>query len=303
MVLPEVPKLIPTARVLYAGMGGSALPADLINGILPGPDRMELLRGYTLPSWIKKHDLLLAASFSGNTEETLQVVEQGLERGCSIITLSHGGKLESLAQKKNLPHVFIPPCVQPRCATGYFFASLLGLFHRMERISSYEKPLEDLRGFLLERQVHLESLGKTLAESLHHRIPIVYSPTEFEAVARIWKIKFNENSKIPAFYNVFPELNHNEMVGFTNLLMPVALIYLQPRVMHPRIAKRMQVMAEILKKDIPILEVKLSGKTHLEEIFEASMIGDYASYFLALRYGIDPAPVHMVEDFKKRLGS
>ncbi len=302
MALSRVPALSRQSRIFYAGMGGSSLPADLINSILPGPDRMELLRNYTLPAWAKEHDLLFAASFSGNTEETLQVVEQALQLGCSIVALSHGGKLQSLAQDKNIPHVFIPPCVQPRCATGYFFASLLGLLYKMDLFASYQKQLEDLRGFLLERQSHLEMLGKDLAASLHQHIPIVYAPTELEAVARIWKIKFNENSKIPAFYNVFPELNHNEMVGFTNPLMPVALIYLQPKQMHPRIAKRMQVTAEILKKKMPILEVKLSGKNPLEEIFEASTIGDYASYFLALRYGIDPAPVHMIEDFKKRLG-
>lgn len=283
-------------------MGGSSLPGDLVNDYFAGALRLDLIRDYELPKSAGPDDLVIAASFSGNTEETLAAFQEGLNRRCKVLALSNGGKLEGACRASSVPWIKIPDCIQPRCASGYFFASLLTLFHRLGLIEDSPKALlADLEEFLSEIQDECEAKGRELVAALGDCVPIVYAPSNLGGVARIWKIKFNENSKIQSFYNVFPELNHNEMVGFTRLLMKPALLYLESNFMHPRILRRMDVMEELLGGQLPVLRVKLRGATPLRETFEALAIGDYASYHLAQRHGVDPTPVEMVETFKKKL--
>lgn len=282
-------------------MGGSSLPADLVNdGFGAGP-RLEIVRDYRLPAAAGPQDFCIASSYSGNTEETLAALDDALSRGCRAIAMSHGGQLEAKARAAGIPHVPIPESIQPRCASGYFFASLVGIFHRLSLVPAPEDLLNGLSRHLSGVQDACEARGKALAEALRDRVPIVYGPAEFAGAARIWKIKFNENAKIQSFSNVFPELNHNEMVGFTRLLMKPALIFLESRFMHPRVKRRMDVMEEILGGEIPIHRFLFEGESPLFEMFEGLAVADYASYYLAQAYGIDPAPVEMVEAFKKKL--
>lgn len=282
-------------------MGGSSLPADLVNdGFGAGP-RLEIVRDYRLPATAGPQDLCIVSSYSGNTEETLAALDDALARGCRVIAISHGGQLEAKAAAAGIPNVAIPECIQPRCASGYFFASLVGIFHRLSLIPSPEDMLDRLSRHLSDTQNTCEARGRALAEALGDRVPIVYGPSEFAGATRIWKIKFNENAKIQSFSNVFPELNHNEMVGFTRLLMKPALIFLESRFMHPRVKRRMDVMEEILGREIPIHRLSFAGESALFEMFESLAVADYASYYLAQACGIDPAPVEMVETFKKKL--
>lgn len=288
-------------RIYFAGMGGSSLPADLLNDIYEGTLRIDVLRDYGLPASAGPEDLLIAASFSGNTEETLTTLEEGLKRGVPSIAICNGGQLEKNAKEVGVPWIHIPDCIQPRCALGNFYATMLGLLFKMGRIESPESELKRLEFFLEGFQDAAETRGKKLAAALKDRVPIVYGPSRFQGVCRIWKIKFNENAKIQSFYNVLPELNHNEMVGYTRLLMKPALIFLESRFMHPRIERRMEVMKELLGGEMPVLRVPAAGDTPLQEMFASLLIADYASYYLAAEYGVDPGPVAMVESFKKRL--
>jgi glucose/mannose-6-phosphate isomerase len=286
----------------YAGMGGSSLPADLINEYLKGRPSLKVVRDYALPEDAGAKDLVLCVSYSGNTEETLSCFHDAGTKGCARVVLSNDGKIKNLAEAEGVPFIPIPDCIQPRCATGYFFASTLGLLHRLQLLDSAKGQLRELAGFLEDHQDKFESTGKELSAKLKGRVPIVYGPTELEGVCRIWKIKFNENAKVQSFYNVFPELNHNEMVGYTQLIMEPSIIYLKNSKMHPRNRRRMEVLKEVLGDKIPIHGVNLAGDNLLQESFAALAVGDYTSYYLAEAYGIDPAPVAMVEDFKKRLG-
>ncbi len=290
-------------RIFYVGLGGSALPADLANDYFGGKIHLQIIRDYQLPENTGSQDLVIFSSFSGNTEETLTAFEDGLRKKCPSILMSNGGELENLAKRHSLPFLSIPDCIQPRCATGYFFGALLGILHRLGLTENHEGKLEQLSGFLKDNRERLEANGKALAKDLSERIPIVYAPASLNGACRIWKIKLNENAKIQSFYNVFPELNHNEMVGFTRLLMNPSLIYLESPSMHPRIAQRMDEMEKLLGSKIPIQRVKLLGKVLLHQMFESSMLADYTSYYLAMEYGIDPVPVEMIEEFKKQLGA
>jgi len=121
-------------RIFFAGMGGSSLPGDLVNDFLSDERPLRPVRDYRLPHDIRPEDLVIASSYSGNTEETLEALDSALEKKAATIALTHGGKLAQLAREKNLPLISIPECIQPRCATGYFFASLLGILHRLGKM-------------------------------------------------------------------------------------------------------------------------------------------------------------------------
>jgi glucose/mannose-6-phosphate isomerase len=288
-------------KIFHVGMGGSSLPADLVNDYLEGQIYMRIVRDYHLPADAAKGDLVIASSFSGNTEETIAALEDSLEKGLNVVVMSHGGLLQKMALIHRLPFISIPACIQPRCATGYFFSTLLAFLEKLGLINPQRKNLEELGSYLVERQDAYEQKGQELAAALQNRVPIIYGPPNLYGACRTWKIKFNENAKVQSFFNVFPELNHNEMVGFTQLIMNPVLIFLKSPRMDPRITKRMEIMEELLSKRIPIFTLALSGSNHLQVIFESLAVADYTSYYLAKAYGIDPIPVEMVEGFKKKL--
>lgn len=289
-------------RLFLVGMGGSSLPGDLVNDYLQGGiARFEFVRDYRLPAGAGKEDLAVTSSFSGNTEETLEALETLIAKGIPTVALSNGGKLKERALAAGLPFVPIPDCIQPRCANGHFFASLLVILDTAGLVPDPRETLAQLAGFLEDRRDAHEAEGKKLAAELKDRVPLIYGPAEFEGTCRVWKIKINENAKVQSFSNVVPELNHNEMVGFTRLVMNPIVIQLRSRFTHPKILKRMDVMRNLLQDKMPFYDLALQGSAPIQEMFDSLAVADYATYHLAKAYGIDPAPVAMVEDFKKRL--
>lgn len=289
-----------SGRVFASGMGGSTLPADLLNDFY-GPGTLVIVRNYSLPKAANPSDLVISCSYSGNTEETLACFEEAVKKGIPQVVLSHGGKLMERAIAENIPVLRVPDSIQPRCAIGHFFTAYAHILEKAGKLPSQASAFKRAYNFLDANRERHEGLGRELSKKLKGRVPIVYGPAELEGMARIWKIKFNENAKIQSFYNVFPEVNHNEMVGYTQLLMDSVIIYLKSQFMHPRIRTRMDILQDILQDRIPFLSVELQGSSLLEEVFDANVIADYASYYLAAEYGIEAAPVVMVETFKKRL--
>lgn len=302
MVLPLSLAQEPLVGNIYlAGVGGSALPGDLVNDYLHGQVYLRIVSDYALPANVGEGDLVFCSSYSGNTEETLAAFDDALGKKAQIVVLTHGGELAKRAGKLGVPVIRIPDCVQPRSASGHFFASIVGILEKLGVISSQEKAVGELAQFLESRGSAQEEIGKNLAAQLVDQVPIIYGPQSLYGACRIFKIKFNENCKIQSFFNVFPELNHNEMVGFTKLLMRPAILCLKSKFMHPQILKRMVVTQGLLINQMSFHTIELAGSNLLQEMFDAVVIGDYTTYYLALAYGMDPAPVTMVEDFKKKL--
>jgi len=296
-------------KVCICGMGGSALPANLLAMVLEEyKEKLSLTiqRDYTLPSSVDRQTLIVCISYSGNTEETISCAKEALKRKLKIVLISSDGQLEKLAKRYSLPFVRIEKGYPPRMALGYLFGALIGILNALKFIpASLKKELIELEGTLKPEQ--LEKEGKSLATKLKGRVPVIYASNRLKYLARIWKIKFNENTKIPAFWNYFPELNHNEMTGFEqgnhkllSINNKLYLILLQDRDDHPRNKKRMELTLRVLKKrNIKGEIVKLKGKTFLERVFNSILLSDWVSYYLAKAYGVDPIPVKMVEEFKK----
>ena len=296
-------------KVCICGMGGSALPANLLAMVLEEyKEKLSLTiqRDYTLPSSVDRQTLIVCISYSGNTEETISCTKEALKRKLKIVLISSDGQLEKLAKRYSLPFVRIEKGYPPRMALGYLFGALIGILNALKFIpASLKKELIELEGTLKPEQ--LEKEGKSLATKLKGRVPVIYASNRLKYLARIWKIKFNENTKIPAFWNYFPELNHNEMTGFEqgnhkllSINNKLYLILLQDRDDHPRNKKRMELTLRVLKKrNIKGEIVKLKGKTFLERVFNSILLSDWVSYYLAKAYGVDPIPVKMVEEFKR----
>ena len=293
-------------NIIIAGIGGSALPANIlisyINCLSLQVPPIYTRRDYNLPSQAEKNSLIICISYSGNTEEPVSVLKESIKRKLKVACIASGGKIEELCQKHNIPLVKIPSGIQPRSATGYLFSSLV-------KVLANSKIMKDISNDILKMAKELEKLnqeqkGKALAKKLENKIPIVYASNKFKCVARIWKIKFNENSKIPAFYNYFPELNHNEMVGFTQTKRSnkFHIIILRDETDHPRNLKRMNLFSQLMAtKRIDVDFVDIKKGSHLFKILSTILLGDWVSYYLALEYKVDPTPIKMVEEFKKKL--
>lgn len=290
--------------VLVCAMGGSALPADILGIWLEAekiPLSLHIHRDYGLPHHADGKHLVICISYSGNTEETLNAFEEAREKGFRMAAITSGGKLKKLCESYNIPLALVPGGLQPRMALGLQFSALMQILANTGLIKNSLKDIYELENAL--KPAGLENQGKKLAEKLKNKIPLIYASAKFKDLARIWKIKFNENSKIPAFCNYFPELNHNEMVGFTQKRKEkLHAIILKDLSDHWRNIKRMELTAKILKKrgvGVDIIDIK--EYNILIRVFSSILLADWASHYLALKRGVDPIAVKIVEEFKKNL--
>ena len=297
-------------KIVLCGMGGSAFIGDIFSFLKQhsyAPLIVKLpvfiYRSYGLPNSADQNTLVVCVSYSGNTEEPLSAYEKARQNNLEIAAVACGGKLAELCQKNKTPWIKIPETLQPRFSTGYQLTALIKIFMAYGLLdSAANNDLADLPQKVIPAQIELQA--KSLCLNLNRKIPVIYSSDKNWALARIWKIKFNENAKIPAFWNVFPELNHNEMVGWTNALGPFHFLFLKDPDDLPRIQKRMQLTAEMLRqRGLNSNFITIGGSNPLEKLFWAMAFGDWLSYHLALFYGIDPTPVDMVEEFKKQLNN
>ncbi len=294
--------------IVLNGMGGSALPAELIQLFLDQekktkPFTIEINRNYDLSvKRIDNNKLNIFSSYSGNTEETLSSLKQGLKMKLPIIIMASGGKLQKIAEKKNLPLIKIPTGVQPRMALGYTFGALLRVLNNLN-VSQVKKA--DLESDVLKVNRLFTSFNKKTKEvssKIKNKTPIVYSSWNWKSLAMIWKIMINENGKTPAFWNFFPELNHNEMVGFTKQNAAFHLLILKDSSDHPSNLKRVDLTEKLLRKfkvSSSLFEIP-KGPT-IFKIFASLQFGCLISYHLAIMNKEDPTPVKMVETFKKNM--
>ncbi|KKP68022.1 MAG: Bifunctional phosphoglucose/phosphomannose isomerase [Candidatus Moranbacteria bacterium GW2011_GWE1_35_17] len=294
--------------IMISGMGGSALPGNVlrifINSTYKGSTEKRLQvfqnRFYSLPVEAYNNCLNIISSYSGNTEEPIASFQECLDNNLPCIGISNGGKVKEMCLANNIAHIPYPyENFQPRMATGYSVLAMFKLLINSGLIKFDVKQLEEVSERLKEMTSELEEQGKDLAKKLVGKTPIIYAGTRFKSIAHIWKIKINENAKTPAFHNYFPELNHNEMVGFTNPQAKFFFVMLLDREDHPQNIKRFTVMKELMeKKGMESEIVETRGDNVFEKVFSTLCLGDWTSYYLALEYGIDPTPVDMVEEFK-----
>lgn len=302
--LPSGPKK--PKRFIVCGMGGSHLAADLMKAWHPELD-IIVWSNYGLPPMHDaelKERLVILSSYSGGTEETIDAFNAAKAKKLRMAVVAARGKLIALAEKNNIAYVQMPDFhSQPRMATGLSLMALLALMGE-------KSWMAEARQLAIQLHPSREELrGKDLAKRLHGTVPIIYASTRNAAIAYNWKIKFNETGKVPAFQNVVPELNHNEMTGFDTKMKTVSLsypfhfVFLKDGADNPRIIKRMSVMEKLMKdRGFKVEVIFLQGKTDIHKIFNALILADWTAYHTAKLYSVDPQEVPMVEEFKKLIG-
>lgn len=302
-------------NIVVAGMGGSALAADIAKNWLSSrlARPLEIVRGYDIPEYVGPTTLFIASSYSGNTEETLSALEQAEKRSARIVIMAAGGKLLEIARSKKYFTLELPQVSQPRLSPFAGLKALTCVFSDLGWIGDLDvrRELLDTANWLDVEKSKLsldnldeDNIALALARYLHGQPGLIYAGPALRSAAYKWKIDINENAKQLAFCNVYPELNHNEYQGWLfPEKKPVATVQLQSSLDHVRVQKRFTITQEILKEHgfEPIV-VHAEGQTHIQQLLWTILLGDYVSSYMGILNGIDPTPVALVEELKKKLG-
>ena len=302
-------------HIIVAGMGGSALAALQVKSWLANDLTVsfEVVRAYSLPSYVGYNTLVIASSYSGNTEETLSCLKQAREKGAQVAVTASGGKLTDMAKAGNIAYAQVPMHVQPRMAVIYNLRALMTLLVHFGVVKN-ERLVEiaEAASWLAEaskawaREVTVDkNLAKQLALLAVGKTPIFYAGSLMAPVAYKWKISWNENAKNVAFWDELPEFNHNEFIGWTShpVEKPFAIFDLTSRFEHPRVLKRFEISDRLLSGRRPKSHiVDLQGTTPFKQMLWADILADFTIIYVAILNGVDPTPVDLVEKLKHELG-
>jgi len=300
--------------IIVSGMGGSAIGGELLKDYTRDKATVpvEVCREYSLPAYADKNTLVFVVSYSGETEESLSVFLNAIKRKCMIICISSGGVLHEFAAKLAIPHLRVPSGMAPRATLPYLFMPLPILFEKLalvsgvtSEISETVKVLKQVSHANLPEKLLKGNFSKRLASNICGTIPVVYGFGYYQAVAQRLKTQFNENSKIPAKWESFPELDHNEIVGWEavkKLAKYFSVILLRDNDELGETRQRIEATKELIcKESVNVFEVWSMGKTRLAKMSSIICIGDFTSVYLAMLRKIDPTPVRTISLLKEKI--
>lgn len=298
--------------IVWAGMGGSALPMVVVQSWPKLTLPFEVVRDYQLPPYVNENTLFIASSYSGNTEETLSALAEAESRGSQIAVVAAGGKLADIARERGYPLFLIPGGIQPRMATFYFVRAFLAIIEPLNVTSSDVSELDSVGEWLkTELQAFIPTVptvdnpAKQMALKLIGKTTIVYAgPLLFPAANKL-KICMNENAKNTAWANQYPEFNHNEFIGWSShpIDKPFAVVEIRSNLEHPRVQQRFEVSERLLSgmRPSPIVVVP-KGETLLQQLAYSFALADFVSIYAGILNGVNPTPVELVEKLKQELG-
>ena len=300
--------------ILITGLGGSAIGGDLLRAYLSDEVRVPILvnRHYTLPKFVGTHTLVIVSSYSGNTEETIAAHNEATKRKCRVLCISTGGEVTEFARKHRQPCISIPGGLQPRAALGYSFFPLLVALAKIGFIRGKEKDVRETIALLRKRASELGDPGADnnpaleLATRIHGNLAIVYSSSHrVDAVNLRWRGQMEENAKQLAYGNLFPEMNHNELVGWNMLkdvLSRTYVVFLRDKGEHRRVSVRQEITKKIVSQYASgTSEVWSEGSSLLARMFSLIQFGDWVSFYLAILNNQDPTPVQAIDFLKTEL--
>jgi len=302
-------------KVVISGMGGSAIGGDLVSSLVASEAKLpiHIHRDYNLPAFIDAQTLVIASSYSGMTEETLSLFEQALETESKKLVITTGGRLKTIAEERNIPVFSFDYKAQPRAALPFSFLPVLGFLQKLGFVSDKSTDISEMVRVLQELSQRINedvpvshNPAKQLANRLYGHLPVIYGAGILSEVAHRWKTQLNENSKAWAFYEVFPELNHNAVVGYQfppELASKMVVVLLRSALLPQRIQLRYQVTCQLLERaKVDYQFVDGGGASPLSQMMSLVLFGDYVSYYLAMLYKIDPTPVKAIDYLKEQLG-
>ncbi len=288
-------------RVFVCGMGGSTLGASLLNTYLDLKPDLKVCRTYSLPNDVTEKSLIIASSYSGNTIETLTASEQALREKLPLIVITSGGELLRWAQEKEVPFVKLPEGLPPRLTLGLQFSILSAILAQKGLVDNDPEALIEAAAEIAQ-DAEIKVKGQEIADQIALRVPLIYTSSRLGALARNWKIKFNETAKVPAFWNTLPEANHNELNGFATRGELFHLITLQDEGDDPQILKRIKLTEHYARENgLTVSSGQLRGTSFLARLLHTVWLGDWAALALAQNKKVDPLSTPLIERFKKDL--
>jgi len=299
--------------IVVTGMGGSALAALIAKVWLKTDLKIpfEVIRGYDLPTYVCRNTLVIASSYSGNTEETLSALEQAEHCGAQLGIIASGGKLVDIASGYDIAHVSVPSGLQPRMAVIYNLRALIALLENFGVIHGKLEEINKLSDWLHEESSRWiqevptdENYAKQIAEEAVGKTAVFYGGALTAPLAYKWKISWNENAKNVSFWNEYPEFNHNEFMGWVShpVEKPYAIFDLVSNLEHSQILKRFEISDKLLSGKRPKARtIYLKGDSLIAQLLWGAILADFASIYLAILNGIDPTPVELIEKLKKEL--
>ena len=295
--------------LVVCGMGGSAIGADLARGAIGDRARRPLVtsRNYEPPSWVSDDTLVLCASYSGDTEETLAAYAAAGERGAARVVMTTGGELAEAARTDGVPVIGLPSGMQPRAAVAYMTVGALEMAALAGVTDSLRSEVEAAPVLLRDLAAEWGPDGdaqcepKALARALQGQVPVVYGAELTAPISVRWRSQLNENAETPAFDGVLPEMDHNEICGWGQPTFTA--MFLEDDEQHARVKQRIELTAEVVAAaGSPVERVGSRGETRIERVLSLVLLGDLVALYLAVLNGVDPSPVARIEDFKQRLG-
>jgi len=301
-------------QIVILGMGGSAIGADLLRTVVERECTVPISvhRNYGLPAFVDRFSLVMACSYSGNTEETLTGFESALQRRAKLVAVTTGGELARQAQLHGVPLYRYDYPAQPRAALGYSLIPLLEFVQRLgfigDRSADMAEAVAVMRAWQAEIKESVPSAtnaAKQLALKLYQKLPVVYGAEHLSEVARRWKGQFNENAKSWGIYDVLPELNHNTVAGYAfpqELPRLAHVVMLTSALNHPRVRVRFDITRDLLAQHgFACDTVEARGHSPLAQMLSTVHLGDYVSYYLSVLYDVDPWTIASIQFVKERL--
>ena len=301
-------------NIIIAGMGGSAIGGDVVYSLIKNEIKIPFVvnRGYDLPAWANSSTLIICSSYSGNTEETISILEEAKSLDAKVIGITTGGVLESLCKNYSFDFVNIPSGLQPRAALAFSFIPLLYILKKTSLINVEVKNWLESSVDLIKSKREEYSLNKEnnpvyqLANKLYNKLPIIYADSgSLETVAVRFKGQICENSKILAYHSIYPEMNHNEIVGWENneeYFSNYYVLWLMDEEMNSRNKSRKNIISEILSDlNVSQQEIKVDGNSFKERFLLLIHYGDWLSYWCAILHNTDPSPVKNIQTLKDKL--
>ncbi|MCA1707308.1 MAG: bifunctional phosphoglucose/phosphomannose isomerase [Actinobacteria bacterium] len=314
-----LPDGVGVETIAVLGMGGSGVSGDVVQSVaeprLPLPFRV--IKSYApLPEWVGRNTLVFAVSYSGSTEETVAALEDAHAKGARIVAISSGGPLGELAVRYGITHIAIPSGLQPRASLPYLTLPLLAALESMGLIPTMGEDVEETVGIIsgMAARCHRsvaanENPAKRLAVKLRDKVPVIYGGYGLGATAAMrFKCDLNEYGKSPAFWNFFPELNHNEIVGWNKLADVTkerfVLVLLRDKGEHPRIGLRFEITRGLIESRLAeVIELESEGESSLARLMSLIFLTQLAAIYVGLAHRVDPGPVEVLMKLKNELSN
>lgn len=291
--------------VLVCGLGGSGIGGKIISLLVNEEIKVPFIlsNDYTIPACVDSNTLLIASSYSGNTEETLSAVREGNKRGAEIVVITSGGELLELALSHRWNHQVVPKGQQPRAMLVYSLVQQIYILKKYNLISDKELiNLSEVVSFLESEKNQVQDEAMRVAKHLHLKTPVIYSGSYFEGIAIRFRQQLNENAKMLCWNHVLPEMTHNELVGWAGGNDTISVVYLKTDFDHPRTNYRWEISKEIIAKKTPhVTEIRAKGKNRLAQNFYLIHLTDWVSYYLSELKKIDAVEVNVINHLKTEM--